>query len=287
MIVYLNGRFVPAEQAAVSVFDRGFLYGDGLFESIRVYDGQPFLWQAHAQRLIQGAAALRIALPTGMDTLRSSLIELLDRNQLTNAVVRISLSRGSGPRGYSIRGADHPTLVMAAHPAAGLAELPALGWTLHTARHRLPARDPVAAFKTASKLTHILARTEAEAAGADEALLLNTDGHVAETSAANVFWLSDCAAFTPRLDAGCLAGVTRGFVLSLLQTHGWETREVLAGPEALLKSEGAFMTVSTLGIVAITQLDGQPIAQHPRLATLREAYVRAIGQPPGSDGICH
>jgi aminodeoxychorismate lyase len=287
MIVYLNGRFVPAEQATVSVFDRGFLYGDGLFESVRVYAGQPFLWQAHTQRLIQGAAALRIALPTDMETLRSSLTELLDRNQLANAVVRISLSRGSGPRGYSIRGADQPTLVMAAHPAASLTELPALGWTLHTARHRLPAHDPVAAFKTANKLTHILARTEAEAAGADEALLLNTDGHVAETSAANVFWLAGRTAFTPDLNAGCLAGVTRGFVLSLLQNQGWETREVLAGPEALLNSEGAFMTVSTLGIVAITHLDRQPIAQHPRLGDLRESYRKAIGHPPSSDGICH
>ena len=280
MIVFLNGRFVPAEQATVSVLDRGFLYGDGLFESVRVYAGQPFLWQAHAQRLVQGAAALRITLPTDLETLRSSLTELLDRNALSNAVVRISLSRGSGPRGYSIRGADQPTLVMAAHPAASLAELPALGWTLHTARHRLPARDPVAAFKTANKLTHILARTEAEDVGADEALLLNTDGHVAETSAANVFWLSDRTAFTPCLDAGCLAGVTRGFVLSLLQTHGWETREVLARPEALRKSEGAFMTVSTLGIVAITSLDGQPIAQHPGLSDLREAYRNAIGNAP-------
>ncbi len=287
MIVYLNGRFVPAEQATVSVFDRGFLYGDGLFESVRVYSGQPFLWQSHARRLIQGAAALRIPLLTDMEMLRSSLIELLDRNQLTNAVVRISLSRGSGPRGYSIRGADQPTLVMAAHPAAGLADLPALAWTLHTAGHRLPAGDPVASFKTANKLTHILARTEAEAAGADEALLLNTEGHVAETSAANVFWLSNRTAYTPHLDAGCLAGVTRGFVLSLLQTQGWETREVLTGPSALTNSEGAFMTVSTLGIVAITHLDRQPIAQHPNLRDLREAYRNAIGHPPGTDGICH
>jgi len=287
MTVYLNGRFVPAEQATVSVFDRGFLYGDGLFESVRVYGGQPFLWQAHAHRLAQGASALQIRLPSDSETLRSTLLELLERNELTNAVVRISISRGPGPRGYSIRGADRPTLVMAAHPAASLDELPTLRWSLHTASLRLPARDPVAAFKTANKLSHILARTEAEAAGADEALLLNTDGHVAETSAANVFWLSGHSAYTPHLNAGCLAGVTRAFVLSLLRTGGWDTREILAGPDALLQASGGFITVSTLGIVEISHVDRQPVAQDPRLTKLRDAYMNAIRDLPNSDQIYH
>lgn len=286
MIVYLNGRFVPAEQASVSVFDRGFLYGDGLFESVRVYAGRPFLWESHVQRLVQGAAALHIVLPTDPEGLRATVFELLRVNHVSDAIVRISISRGPGPRGYSIRGANSPTLVITCHPAAPIDGLSATAWRLHTSRHRVPARDPVAAFKTTNKLTHILARAEAEAAGADEALLLNTDGHLAETSAANIFWLRDQAAYTPHLDAGGLAGVTRSFVLALLRASGWETQEVLTQPNALVEATCIFLTVSTLGIVEITHLDQRPVARDPRLAAIRDAYRKAIKAQVQSAGIC-
>ena len=114
MMVYLNGRFVPAEQASVSVFDRGFLYGDGLFESVRINAGRPFLWESHVHRLVQGAAALHIVLPIDPGSLHAAVIELLLVNQMSDAIVRISISRGPGPRGYSIRGADSPTVVITA-----------------------------------------------------------------------------------------------------------------------------------------------------------------------------
>lgn len=287
MMVYLNGRFVPADQATVSVFDRGFLYGDALFESLRVESGFPFLWEAHIQRLAQGAAALQIPLALDSESLRSSVSELLRLNGLTHAVVRISLSRGQGQRGYSIRGAGTPTLVIAAHPAPAPNELPTTPWRLHTASSRLPAKDPVAGFKTANKLTHILARTEAEAAGADEALLLNTDGHLTETSAANLFWLQDRTAHTPALDAGGLAGVTREFVLRLLRSSGWETRETLAEPASLFQASGIFITLSTLGIVEISHLDQRPLARDPRVAGLRDNFWNLLRREANADGICH
>src|SRR5687768_11022460 len=115
MIVYLNGRFVPEEQACVSIHDRGFLYGDALFETIRIYNGEPFLWQEHMSRLRAGCDALRIK-PAAEEELISCLTELLRLNSLSDAVARISLSRGPGPRGYSPRGADRPTLCIALFP---------------------------------------------------------------------------------------------------------------------------------------------------------------------------
>lgn len=286
MMVYLNGRFVPAEQASVSVFDRGFLYGDGLFESVRVDAGRPFLWEAHVHRLVQGAAALHIVLPIDPGSLHAAVIELLRVNQMSDAIVRISISRGPGPRGYSIRGADSPTVVITCHPATPIDGLSTTAWRLHTSRHRVPARDPVAAFKTTNKLTHILARAEAEDAGADEALLLNTDGHLAETSAANLFWLHNQSARTPHLDAGGLAGVTRSFVLALLRASGWETQEVLAKPDALAEASAIFLTVSTLGIIEITHLDQRPVARDPRLTAVRDAYRKAVQAQVQSAGIC-
>ncbi len=283
MIVYLNGRFLPSGEASVSVFDRGFLYGDGLFETIRVDAGRPWLWEAHARRLTEGATALRIALPTDPGQLRAALVELLRLNQLSDAIARISVSRGIGPRGYSIRGCDQPTVVIAVHPAAPFPEAPPAPWRLHTARARLPARDPIAAFKTSSKLVHILARAEAEEAGADEALLLSTDGHVAEASAANLFWLGERGAFTPHPDAGGLAGVTRGFMMGLMRAAGWELQEVLATPDSLRGATGVFLTVSTLGLVEASHLDGNPLARDPRVSGLQAIYRRAVREPL-SDG---
>lgn len=286
MTVYVNGNFVPAEQAAVSVFDRGFLYGDGLFESVRVYDGMLVYWDAHAARLQRGAHALRIRIPVPLDQLRESACEILKRNLLANAILRISLSRGPGPRGYSIRGAETPTLVITAHPAPALDATPSTTWRLHTARVRLAARDPIGEFKTTSKLTHILARAEAEDAGADEALLLNTDGHIAESAAANLFWLGSDTAFTPALSSGCLAGVTRGIMLELLAAQGWKISEVLAGPEVLASALAVFTTVSSLGVVEISHLDGRPLPRHPALSTLRAAYQTAISMAVKSSRIC-
>src|SRR6266403_5504984 len=116
MIVFLDGKFVPEEQAVVSVFDRSFLYGDGLFETMRVSGGQPFLWTEHLERLQRGAAFLKIQIPFSADVLRAHAEQLIRLNQLPDALLRLTLSRGVGPRGYSPRGADDPRLVMALHP---------------------------------------------------------------------------------------------------------------------------------------------------------------------------
>ncbi|HEX4644553.1 MAG TPA: aminotransferase class IV, partial [Verrucomicrobiae bacterium] len=109
--VFLNGQFVPEEQAVVSVFDRGFLYGDGLFEALRVYNGQPFRWTQHLERLQRGADFLKIRLPFTAAELRNHAAELIRRNQMPECLLRLVLSRGVGPRGYSPRGADLPVLV--------------------------------------------------------------------------------------------------------------------------------------------------------------------------------
>ncbi|MBL9129395.1 MAG: aminodeoxychorismate lyase, partial [Verrucomicrobiales bacterium] len=276
MTVYLNGAFVPEEAAKVSVFDRGFLLGDGLFETLRVHAGRLVLWPAHADRLERGAAMLRLKLPETTDRLEAAAVELLRRDRLDNAVVRITVSRGPGPRGYSIRGADRPTWVIAAHPAPTFENEAPVVWRLRTSRLRLPAGDPVGAHKTTSKLLHVLARAEAEEGGADEALLLDTNGHVAETSSANVFWFEGKEVRTPSLEAGCLAGVTREFVMERLRSTGWEVREVLATPDRLRRADGMFLTLSSLGIVEVAALDDAALARDPRIATVRDLYRDAV-----------
>jgi branched-subunit amino acid aminotransferase/4-amino-4-deoxychorismate lyase len=117
VIVFLDGQFVPEKEARVSIFDRGFLYGDGLFETLRIYGGKPFRWEDHLERLSRGAEFLKIAVSFSSDALREKCHELIERNKMPDSVLRLTLTRGIGERGYSPKGADKPTLAMTLHPA--------------------------------------------------------------------------------------------------------------------------------------------------------------------------
>lgn len=276
MHVFLNGRFVPEAGAVVSVFDRSFLYGDGLYETLRVHGGRPFAWAEHMERLQRGAEFLRLRVPYRPDELRDFAGQLIALNQMPEAVLRLTLSRGSGPRGYSPRGANQPVLVMTLHPAPVIDPLHPRQWRLITASVRLPAGEALAQFKTCNKLPQILARAEAEEAGADEALLLNTDGYVAEAASSNLFWIADGAVCTPPLEVGALAGVTRGVVLENCRELGLTVREAAARPDELRRAEGVFLTLSTLGVVEAVVLDGVELARSPLVETIRAAHETKV-----------
>ncbi len=220
MIVFLNGQFVPEDRAVVSVLDRGFLYGDGLFETMLVRQGKVFRWDQHIDRLHEGAELLRLQMPFARAALGHYAAELIRRNQMPEAVLRLTLSRGVGARGYSTRSASAPTLVMTLHEPPPAGPAPAPRWRLITSSLRVPVNDPMARVKSANKLPQILARLEAEDQGADEALLLNTDGAVTEAASSNLFWLEGETVCTPPLGAGLLAGVTRAAVIELCRSLG-------------------------------------------------------------------
>ena len=272
--VFLNGQFVPEEQAVVSVFDRGFLYGDGLFESLRVYNSQPFRWTRHLERLQRGADFLKIRIPFTAAELRNHAAELIRRNQMPECLLRLVLSRGVGPRGYSPRGADHPVLVMSLHPAPAIDPKNPPRWRLITSSCRLPANEPLAQFKTCNKLQQVLARAEADAANAHEALLLNTDGKVAETSSGNVFWIEGNTVCTPPIASPILPGVTRAVVVEICQDLGVPTREAAVRPQELLRAQAVFLSLTSLGIVEAVSLDGQPLHQSPLVPQISAAYEK-------------
>lgn len=274
MLVFLNGRLVPEEQAVVSAFDRGFLYGDGLFETLRVMNGVPLRWDEHWRRLAAGAETLRIKLPFAADYLRAQACELSRQNQLPEVVLRVTLSRGVGQRGYSSRGADTPTLVMSLHPAPPLGPA-APQWKLHTASLRVPAGDALSACKSANKLLHVLARDEAEATGADDALLLNAFGEVVETTSANLFWVEGGELRTPSLAAGALPGVTRADVIAWAHARALPVHETTVRPERLRQAEGCFLTLSSLGVVEVIAVDGQAVLSSPLTHRIRAALLAA------------
>jgi aminodeoxychorismate lyase len=276
MLVFLNGRLVPEDQAVVSIFDRGFLYGDGLFETMRVSRGRPFRWNDHFDRFERGAAFLKIKIPHGEAELREQALQLIARNGLPESLLRLAISRGAGPRGYSPKGADSPTLTMTLHPAPGVAGEAPPQWRVVTSSFRLPAGEKLAQFKTCNKLPQILARAEAEARGADEALLLNTDGQVVEGATSNLFWVRDGVVGTPPLSSGILAGVTRVVVLELCQKLDLAARESDITPAELRHADGVFLTMSSWGVVEAASLDDEPLDRSNLIGKLQAAYAELV-----------
>jgi len=266
-LVFLNGRILPQLEASVPITDRGLLYGDGLFETIRVVRGQPRHWDRHWARLARGAAFLKLRLPDPPETLLDAARRLAELNALPDSVLRLTLTRGSGPRGYSPRGADQPTLLMTLHPAGP----PVTTARVIASSFRVAANDPLSAFKTCSKLVQVMARAEADEQGADEALLVNTHGHLAEATASNIFWVQDGIICTPPLQDGALDGITRGRVLEACRKLGLPAREATAGPEILPAASGVFLTRSTANVVDVIELDGRPLPVSPLTGPLRTA----------------
>jgi branched-subunit amino acid aminotransferase/4-amino-4-deoxychorismate lyase len=170
---------------------------------------------------------------------------------------------------------------MSLHPAPILDAQNPPRWRLLTSSLRLPANQSLAQFKTCNKLPQILARAEADAAGADEALLLNTDGFVVEASSSNLFWIQDKTICTPALVSGILAGVTRSVVFELCQALGLETRETTITPQGLAQTQGIFLSLSSFGIAEARSLDGRPLGQSVLTERIRAAYGELLCRESG------
>lgn len=260
----------------VSIRDRGFLYGDGLFETMRVYAGRPFRWEQHLERLNRGADFLRIRVPFGVSEQRQFAGELFERNRLPDCVLRITLSRGLGQRGYSSRDANAPTFAMTLSPAPPSDPGMPSRQRLVRSSVCLPAENPLSAFKTTNKLPQIVARAEADAAGADEALLLNHRGEIVEGTASNLFWVEDDSVFTPGLASGALPGITRGVVFELCSRLNIPVHQTLARPDQVRGAEGIFLTNSVMGVVEVGEFDGVPLGCSPLVEKLRSLYAELV-----------
>ena len=279
MFVFLNGQFVSEAEAVVPVSDRGFLYGDGLFETLRIVNGQPFRMAQHLERMMRGADFLKIKPPFTPKDLEKFTVQLIERNQMPDAVLRVTLTRGPGQRGYAPDAAGQPTILLALHPAPPL-EKP-VEWHLITSTFRIPASDAIAAFKTTSKILHVLARAEALEKGADEGLLINANGEVAEAAGGNIFWVYQDKICTVPTGRGVLPGITRAIVLEICQALGLQTNKRVVKPDALRNSQGIFITQSVLGIVPVASFDGQPVEPSPLVDQISGAYNEMLVRPAG------
>ena len=250
-ILWLNGALIAAAQARIDPADRGFLLGDGLFETMAAQDGGVPELARHFARLCSGAALLRLPVPVTCAELDAVTRTLLAANGLQVAALRLTLTRGVAPRGLVPPAQPDPTVLITAAP------LPAPGGPLRliTASTRRDAASPLSAIKSLNYLPGILARIEAAERGADDALLLNQQGRVAETSAANVFVLVDGIWLTPAVTEGALPGIRRAKLL-----EAGRVREAALTPEHLRQASAVFAG-NALSLRPVVEIDGHAIAQ--------------------------
>lgn len=274
-VVSINGVLCGESDAKVSVFDRGFLYGDGVFEVMRTIDGKPFHAEAHFERLATGASLLGIA-PLSLEALRTELSKVLSKRSDVESFIRIVVTRGVGAFGVNPDGAGHPTRVIIASDLHRPPVDPITTVRLASVIAPVAGGDiDFSASKSTQYLRNILALRLAKEKGADDALLLDQNGNVFEAATSNVFVLRDGEVLTPPLSVGVLPGVTRSLVLRLCDDGGIPSREhglTLADLEA---SDECFLTSSIRGLVAVTQIDGAVIsdgAAGPVTKRLQAAY---------------
>ncbi|CAG1009866.1 branched-chain amino acid aminotransferase [Myxococcaceae bacterium] len=265
MKVWIDGKVVEGAEAKIPVNDHGLLYGDGLFEGIRVYGGRVFRLDLHLSRLAAGARALGIALPGGVGALRAIVLETARAFGASEAYVRLLVTRGEGPLGVDPTTCPSPRILcivdaIRLYPAEQLAR----GLDLVTVSLRRPPADVLdPRVKSLNYLNSVLAKLEAKRRGADEALILNLEGRVAEASVANVFVVRDGRLATPPPADGALEGITRRSVLELAARLGFPAEERSLGRADLFAADEAFLTGTGARIVAIRSLDQAELASKP------------------------
>jgi branched-chain amino acid aminotransferase len=288
-IVYVAGEWLAAEAATVPITDRGFLMGDGVYDTCRVFQGQYFRFEQHAERLRVSGQVLRIDVPPVPELWRIAQ-DLLTRNRdaagpergaLDHAVLRLTVTRGSGGKGLGTSGAGPVRVVATLRPLpADWRQRARAGWSVMTAATRhAPAQVIPSALKGQGRIYSLLARLEAEEAGCDDALLLSTDGRITEGTTWNVFWRHGRTLRTPAANEGLLPGVTRAMVMELAASAGYTIEEGGWPRSEIEGAHEAFATMTSLGVVPIRSLDGRDFpATGEAAGPLGEQYWERVAE---------
>ncbi|NQT22478.1 MAG: aminotransferase class IV [Candidatus Omnitrophica bacterium] len=260
--IFLNNRFVSLKNAKVSILDRGFLYGDGVFETMRAYNGQVFMAKDHIERLLTSLERLKIKSPYNEKKLHVIIEKTLRRNRLKEAYVKLIVTRGVAPSGIDVIGRIKPSLCVFASPVRKIPRnIYKNGIKLTFAQTRKNEESPISGIKSLNYLDNILARFQAKEGGFDEVMFLNTKGNVSEASTSNVFLVKNGVIVTPPKDAGLLPGVTRKTVIKIIkQFFNNKIYEKNLKPKDLLRADEVFLTNSILEIVPVVKLGRKRIA---------------------------
>ncbi len=288
-IVYVDGEWVPKSRASVSVFDHGLLYGDGVFEGIRVYNGVIFRFKEHLERLYSSAKSIRLQLPLSPEEMTEAIVETLKRNGLKDAYIRLVVTRGVGDLGVDPRKCRKPSVVIItqyADPSFGaMAKEKGISVIISSVR-----RDAVDAttheIKSLNYLNSVLAKQEALDAGTDDALMLDRNGFVSEATTTNLFIIKHGEIFTPPSTAGILPGVTRRRIIKLTRELGFNMLEKGLTPYDVTNADEAFLTGTLSEIVPLVKVKGILIGDGkvgPTTRRIMDAFVKIRSDP--KDGL--
>jgi branched-chain amino acid aminotransferase len=257
MYIYLDGKIVPSKEAVISVFDHGFLYGDGIYETMRIYDRVVFKLDEHIRRLFRSASLIGLTIPLDVDHIKIAIYETLIANALRNAYVRLTISRGRGAMGLDPDLCTDPTMVVFVQE---LREYPGAfyknGISLiisDTRRNLKEAINP--RIKSLNFLNNILAKIEAKKKGAYEAIMLNVNGKLTEGTISNVFFYKDNVLCTPSIDCGILDGITRGMTIEIAGREDLKVKEGKFTKKDIYDAEEVFITNTTMEVMPVSKID--------------------------------
>ena len=279
--VSINGKLVPAAEATVSVFDHGLLYGDGVFEGMRIYGGKVFRLEEHIDRLYESARAICLEIPIDAEAMIAATIETVAANELQDGYVRLIVTRGVGTLGLGPDRCDHPQVIIIADTIALYpAEYYEKGLEIITSsviRNHPAALSP--RIKSLNYLNNIMAKIEGMQAGCVEALMLNHKGEVAECTGDNIFVVKKGELYTPPLEAGILAGITRDTVLELAKEAGIPTHETPLTKHDIYIADECFLTGSAAEVISVVKLDSRQIGDGKpgeMTKSLKKAFEKVV-----------
>ncbi len=261
MLIYIDGEFLPQAEAKVSVFDHGLLYGDGVFEGIRSYNGRVFKLDEHLERLYDSAKSIMLQIPIPIETMKEKVLETLRLNHLREAYIRLVVTRGVGDLGLDPDKCPKPSIIIIADKISlyppkfyeeGLEIV-----TVSVRRNYAEAVNP--RIKSLNYLNNILAKIEGKQAGAEEVLMLSAEGYVAECSGDNIFWVKNEILVTPPVHMGILEGVTRNSVIDLAREAGMQVEERVFTRHDLYIADEIFLTGTAAEVIPVVKVDQRVI----------------------------
>lgn len=260
-LIYINGKFVPSEEAAVSVFDHGFLYGDGVFEGIRAYGGRVFRLMEHVRRLFDSAQAIMLSIPMTQEEMSQAIQETLRKNDLKDGYIRPIVTRGVGDLGLDpLKCSAATVLIITKEWGAMYGNLYEIGLTAVTVTVRRNAPDALPPnIKSLNYLNNIMAKIEANIKGGNEAIIMDAQGRISEGSGDNIFIIKDGRIYTP-YTINNLKGITREAVIELAKAKGYEILERDLGLFDLYTGDEVFVTGTAAEVAPVTKVDGRIIS---------------------------
>ena len=281
MVVYLDGKYVDSTEAKVSVFDHGLLYGDGVFEGIRIYGGNVYRLDEHLERLEMSAKAIMLSVPLERAAMAEAVLETCRRNQLADGYIRLVITRGAGDLGLAPWLCEKPTLfIIASKISLYPPEYYENGLSIVTVPTRRIAPDALPpTVKSLNYLNNILAKIEARQAGALEAIMLNQQGYVAECTADNIFIIQKGTIITPAASAGALKGITRGSIFDIARELSIPIREADMTRYDVWCANECFLTGTGAEVIPVVKLDGRVIGTGkpgPITASVLKSFRRRV-----------